>query len=85
MPLYLLTCPECGSTQRRILKCAADADIVPCRTSNCQANMRRTPNPPSVHSKEVLCFGHQVRDVERFDDAEKLYDERAHQDDRKPK
>lgn len=84
MPLYNLVCPKCGSTQRRILK-PEEADVVLCRAPGCDSNMKRTPTPPTVHTKEVLRFGHQVRDVERFEDAEKLYDERAHQDDRKPR
>jgi hypothetical protein len=85
MALYILTCHKCGTTTRRLLQTVEEADGgKPCKQPACDGILRRNPEPPSLHTKEVLRFGHQVRDVERFTDAAKLYDERAHKDFRKP-
>lgn len=86
MALYVLTCEKCGITTKRLLDTSEEANAgKPCKQRDCGGTMRRNPTPPTLHTKEVLRFGHQVKDVERFTDATKLYDERAHQDDRKPK
>lgn len=83
MALYVLTCDRCKVTTRRLLDNPEVANAgVPCRLGGCGGTMKRTPTPPSLHNKEVLKFAHQ-RDVERFSDADKLYDERAHMDPRK--
>lgn len=86
MALYVMTCDKCGSSTKRLLDTSEEANAgKPCKQRGCIGTLRRTPTPPTLHTKEVLRFGHQVKDVERFTDAAKLYDERAHQDDRKPK
>lgn len=82
MPLYVMVCDKCG-TVKRYLALALDVanSGVSCQ---CGGTRRRSPNAPTVYTKEVLRFGHQVKDIERYDDSEKLYDERAHMDPRKP-
>jgi hypothetical protein len=83
--LYVLTCDKCGVVTRRLINTPEEANAGrPCKQRECTGTLRRTPTPPSLHTKEVFSFGHQVRDVERFTDAEKLYEERAHMDPRKP-
>jgi hypothetical protein len=85
MPLFVLTCDKCGFVRKALGLTTEVADAgVPCK-KGCGGTARRTPEMPSLHNKEVLRFSHQVKDVERFSDAAQLYDERAHQDDRKPR
>jgi hypothetical protein len=86
MALYVMTCDKCGVSTKRLLDTSEEADAgKPCKQRGCDGTLRRTPTPPTLHVKEVLRHGHQIKDVERFQDAAQLYDERAHQDDRKPK
>jgi hypothetical protein len=86
MALYVLTCEKCGNMAKRLLDTSEEANAgKPCKQRGCGGTMHRTPSAPSLHNKEVLKHGHQIKDVERFSDAAQLYDERAHQDDRKPK
>lgn len=85
MALYVLTCDKCGVATRRLFQTSEEAESgKPCKQPGCGGTLRRTPEAPTLHNKEVLRFGHQVRDVERFTDAAALYDERAHKDFRKP-
>jgi hypothetical protein len=85
MALYLMTCDKCGVATSRLISQPEDANAgKPCKQPGCSGTLRRTPEAPSVHVKEVLRFSHQVKDVERYTDADKLYDERAHKDFRKP-
>ncbi len=85
MALYVLTCDVCGVTTKRLISRAEEANLgKPCHQPACPGTLRRTPTAPTLHNKEVLRFGHQIKDVERFSDADKLYDERAHMDPRKP-
>jgi hypothetical protein len=84
MALYVLTCDKCGTQTRRLINDPEEANRgMPCRIPDCDGTLKRTPSTPSLHNKEVLRFGHQIKDVERFTDADKLYDERAHMDPRK--
>lgn len=83
MPLFVMTCEQCGSVQKNLGLTTEVADAgVPCK-KRCGGTAHRTPEVPTLHTKEVLDFGHQVKAVERFVDSEKLYDERAHKDFRK--
>lgn len=82
MPLFVMTCTACGHVQKNLGLTTEVADAgVPCK--KCGALARRTPEVPSLHTKERLDFGHQVKAVERFTDAEKLYKERSDLDPRK--
>ena len=84
MALYVLTCDKCGTVTRRLIDKPEEAEKgKPCKQPGCAGTLRRTPDVPTLHTKEVLDFGHQVKAVERFTDAEQLYDERAHMDPRK--
>lgn len=84
MALYVLTCNACGVVTKRLLNSPEQANAgMPCRQPDCKGTMLRTTETPSLHNKEVLAMGHQIKDVERFSDAEKLYDDRAHIDPRK--
>lgn len=87
MALYIYNCHACGHTVKRILKNAEEAkenEGKPCGVSGCCGILKRATYSPSVHTKEVLSFAHQLKDVERFVDAQKLYEERSHADPRKP-
>jgi hypothetical protein len=81
MALYVLVCEKCGKTLKRLLSSPDEANAGMLCT--CGGTMRRLTSTPSLHNKEVLAMGHQIKDIERFSDAEKLYDERAHIDPRK--
>jgi hypothetical protein len=86
MALYVLTCDKCGRSVKKLLPTAELANKgTKClnKAVPCDGTLRRTPTPPTVHNKEVLRFGHQVKDVERFSDAEQLYKERSDLDPRK--
>jgi len=79
MPLFILTCQNCAMIQKVLLDTSAEANQgLPCR--HCDGVCVRTPTAPSLHNKEVLRMGHMIKDVERYVDAEQLYDERAHAD-----
>lgn len=82
MALFILTCDKCKAVRKRVTITTEEANAgIPCK---CGGTARRTPNTPSLHTKEVLRFSHQIKDVERFTDAEQLYYERAHKDYSKP-
>jgi hypothetical protein len=82
MPLFVMTCQECGAVQRRLNITTEEADRgTECK--KCGGITKRTPEVPSLHTKERLDFGHQVKAVERFTDSEKLYEERSALDPRK--
>jgi hypothetical protein len=74
MAIFNLSC-ECG------LWCKKFADTFDTlteqqKTCKCGKIMKRNPNPPSTHVKERLDNGVMSRALERYSDAERLFQER---------
>jgi hypothetical protein len=77
MPIYYYKCPECNSTNRRLLAGEAEADkmLLLC---HCTAEMVRAPQPPTARITETLDNGVMVRKLERLADAEQIHKEMSH-------
>ncbi len=73
MPTFTFRCDDCGATRRFLAD--EPPDHVECVCEN-ESTMRRVPRGPSATVKERLDNGLQRRVVERFADAERLYEER---------
>ena len=85
MPLYQFNCPKCKRPSKRILTVEEyEARGLKCRWHGCDGVLTRDAQPPTTHNKEVIHQPHQVKDIERFSDVEKLMQERDKKDYRKP-
>jgi hypothetical protein len=80
MPLYYFMCTTCQLRGRKILKAGEQKLVWPCPT--CNNPLVRDPKPPSSQMKESLDNGVMTRRVERLQNAEELYRERAKNDPR---
>ena len=84
MPLFMVRCQKCQRAGRRLLASVADLKDLPCRYEGCDGLVIREAVVPTLHNKEVIAQGHMLKPVERFTDAQKLYEERSKMDPRKP-
>ena len=84
MPVYVVICPKCAVEDRRFLKGVEGLAGLTCRTPQCGGLVVRLPQNPTVHNKEVLDLPHMLKPVERYVDAEQLYEDRSKMDPRKP-
>lgn len=82
MPLFHWACPVCNVVLRRILDAKGNEYVVigSCPTKDCPGALKRAPKPPTAQAVETLDNGFMVRRLERPVDAERLYRERAQQD-----
>lgn len=77
MPLFKLTCPN--GHRKNLLTTTSSWDKVPNEKKKCHVcseTMSRSGTGPTANVKESLDNGLQVRKVERYADAERLYKER---------
>lgn len=70
MPQFYYKCPKCGASKRRIFSLEESKEPQACE---CGEAMVRNPKPPSSSSKEKLDNGIMSKAVERYTDAEELY------------
>lgn len=80
MPLYNFVCTGCSERERKLLKPGEQIRAWEC--SKCGASLRREPKPPTTQMLESLDNGAMVRRVERLQNAEELYRDRAKNDPR---
>ena len=70
MPLYYLSCPSCGD---KVTTICTPAQLKG-RKCLCGSILKREQKGPTTAVKEVIDNGVMVRQVERFSDAEELFD-----------
>lgn len=81
MPIYNYVCPKCGAKKAR-LRAPKDENLKATCT-NCPADMVRDRGGPSSRVVEIRDNGIMGKAVEQVADAERIYYERAHQDESK--
>lgn len=75
MPLFNYACTTCGETKRRLCSVSQSASHPLC--PKCEVIMARAPTGPTTQKKERLDNGVSPKAIERLDNAEELFRERA--------